>query len=243
MVHDHDVGVRQHDGALRALPRSQIRSDSAGGLLQPAGRIRRRGSRRPAVRSRIRRSTPARRALLAKRRAVMVQLRPLQDEAASASSPEIEEARRDAERVEDGFRGDARSPRCSRRSPKLRQTARRMVQALLNPADARRASERLTAELQAVDTGTGAVAASRSWSMPRPIISTRKGHFTFAIEPRPITVLQRGSVESPGQAGRRRARFPACLRLPSRFALKRRRCRRRAPGGAGALDHRPRTTC
>ena len=60
-----------------------------------------------------------------------------------------------------------------------------------------------------------------------------QGTFTFAIEPRPITVLQRGSVESPGKPVGPGA-LSCVPTLPARFALKRRR-----PEGArrAALAH------
>ena len=45
---------RQHDGPLRPLPRSQVRSDSADGVLRPASGVRRRRSRESAVRRRPR---------------------------------------------------------------------------------------------------------------------------------------------------------------------------------------------
>ena len=44
--------VRQPDRPLRPLPQPQVRPDPAGGLLPPAGRVRRRRPRRPAVRPR-----------------------------------------------------------------------------------------------------------------------------------------------------------------------------------------------
>ena len=50
--HDRHVHLRQHDRPLRPLPRPQVRPDLAGGLLRPAGRLRRRRSGRSALRSR-----------------------------------------------------------------------------------------------------------------------------------------------------------------------------------------------
>ena len=50
--HHRHVDLRQHDGPLRPLPQPQVRSDLAGRLLRPAGRLRRRRPRRSAVRSR-----------------------------------------------------------------------------------------------------------------------------------------------------------------------------------------------
>ena len=52
---DHDRHVQQHDGAVRAVPQSQVRSDHAGGLLQPAGGVRGSRSGGPAVSERRRR--------------------------------------------------------------------------------------------------------------------------------------------------------------------------------------------
>ena len=45
---EHDVHLRQPDGPLRPLPRSQVRPDPPSRLLPPAGGLRRRRSRRPA---------------------------------------------------------------------------------------------------------------------------------------------------------------------------------------------------
>ena len=36
---DHDLVAHGHDGGVRAVPRSSLRSDHAGGLLSPAGRV------------------------------------------------------------------------------------------------------------------------------------------------------------------------------------------------------------
>ena len=88
---DHHVHVRQHDGALRPLPRSQVRPDSAGGLLQPAGGVCRSRPRRPAVRSTIRRFTRAARNCCGESRAIQMRLQPLLDKAEFATSPEIVE--------------------------------------------------------------------------------------------------------------------------------------------------------
>ena len=50
MVSVDDEHVRQPDRAVRPLPRPQVRPDQPGGLLQPAGGVRRGRPRRPAVR-------------------------------------------------------------------------------------------------------------------------------------------------------------------------------------------------
>ena len=72
-----------------------------------------------------------------------------------------------------------------------------MVQALLRP-ETRDGIARLTAELQAVDKEL------EQLGKPQLVYAAAnffdpQGTFNFAIEPRPITVLQRGSVESPGK--------------------------------------------
>ncbi len=61
-----DVDVREPDRALRPLPRSQVRSDPAEGLLCAAGRVCRRRSGRPAVRRRSEATTAERSQLLAR---------------------------------------------------------------------------------------------------------------------------------------------------------------------------------
>ena len=54
MVSQRDEQLRQHDGAMCPLPRSQVRSDLAARLLRAAGRVRRRRSKRPGLRCRSR---------------------------------------------------------------------------------------------------------------------------------------------------------------------------------------------
>ncbi len=115
-----------------------------------------------------------------------------------------------------------------------------MVQALLRP-ETRDGIARLTAELQAVDREL------EQLGKPQLVYAAAnffdpQGTFNFAIEPRPITVLQRGSVESPGKpvgAGRAFVRDLPALAICGAG----RRRRGRAARGTGALDHRAGTTC
>ena len=86
----HRVHVQQHDRALRPVPRPQVRSDSAGRLLQPAGGVCRHRSRRPPFDD-----DPAlnarRQELLRRKQAIQIRLQPLLDKVEFATSPEIVE--------------------------------------------------------------------------------------------------------------------------------------------------------
>ncbi len=86
---DH-VLAGQHDRALRALPRSQVRSDPPGGLLQrckPSSRA----SIAPTVRSiAIPQSSTRATNLLAKKRSLAALLRPFEQQEAETTTPEIE---------------------------------------------------------------------------------------------------------------------------------------------------------
>ena len=158
----------------------------------------------------------ARRALLEKRRALMVQLRPLQDEVAGITSPELKHLDDTLTALKFDF-AETRKPDLQPRINQLTSDRKAMVQALLRPAT-RDGIARLTAELQALDKDL------EQLGKPQLVYAAAnffdpQGTFNFAIQPRPITVLQRGSVESPGKPV-----GPGALScvpgLPARFALK-----------------------
>jgi Protein of unknown function (DUF1549)/Protein of unknown function (DUF1553)/Planctomycete cytochrome C len=158
----------------------------------------------------------ARRALLEKRRALMTQLRPLQDEVASISSPELKTLDDTLTALKFDF-AETRKPELQPRINQLTADRKATVQALLRP-DTRDSITRLTIELQAVDKDL------EQLGKPQLVYAAAnffdpQGTFNFAIDPRPITVLQRGSVESPGKPV-----GPGALScvpgLPARFILK-----------------------
>ncbi|MBL8238744.1 MAG: DUF1549 domain-containing protein [Bryobacterales bacterium] len=147
-----------------------------------------------------------RRVLLEQRRTIMVELQPLLDKSAAVTSPEIQEldkqlriwrAEKDTAKVDSG-------------------NARRkdLVLVLLDPPT-RAALEKWNAALATVD--------ARLRELPKPQmvygaanIFPLSGTLRWPIAPRPIHVLGRGSVQSPGKPA-----FPGALSavqgLPSRF--------------------------
>jgi hypothetical protein len=158
----------------------------------------------------------ARRVLLEKRRALMTQLRPLLDEVAGIGSPELKKLDDTITALKFDF-AETRKPELQPRINQLTADRKAMVQALLRP-ETRDGIARLTAELQALDKDL------EQLGKPQLVYAASnffdpQGTFNFAIQPRPITVLQRGSVESPGKPV-----GPGALScvpgLPARFALK-----------------------
>jgi hypothetical protein len=138
----------------------------------------------------------ARRALLARRRAVSAELRPLLEAAVSAASPELEALDLALSALKVDF-AESKKPELQSRITRLTADRKEMVQAILS-TETRESTRRLTAELQQVDAQLA--------SLPKPQLVYAaanyfdpQGTFTFAIQPRPITVLQRGSVEAPGK--------------------------------------------
>jgi hypothetical protein len=138
----------------------------------------------------------ARRKLLAERRAVMSRLQPLKDAAASVSSPELtrlENALRDVRQEFNETKNAELQPRISR----LTAERKAMAESLVDDTT-KQGIERHTAELRPIDEQLA--------KLPKPQLAYSAANyfdpqslFTFAAVPRPITVLQRGSVESPGK--------------------------------------------
>jgi mono/diheme cytochrome c family protein len=157
----------------------------------------------------------ARRPLLERRRALSVQLRPLLEAAANATSPELQALDAALSALKLDF-AETRNPELQPRIAKLTAERRPMVQALLS-AETRERTERLTAELKDLDREI------EKLGKPQLVYAAAnffdpQGTFSFTPEPRPISVLQRGSVESPGNPVGPGAL--SCLpSLPSRFAL------------------------
>jgi hypothetical protein len=138
----------------------------------------------------------ARRPLLERRRALQVQLRPLQEQAASASSPELKKIDDTLTEIKFEF---AQTQKAELQPQIARLTADRKAlwQSLVSP-ETHQQIARLTAEVQAVDRELDALGKPQSVYAAANAFDPQ-GTFTFAVEPRPITVLQRGSVDSPGK--------------------------------------------
>src|SRR5204863_7402987 len=78
-------------------------------------------------------------------------------------------------------------------------------------------TQRLTEELRSVDRELAALGKPQ-WVYAASNYFDAQSTFTFAVQPRPITVLQRGSVESPGKPVGPGAL--SCVRsLPARFVV------------------------
>jgi mono/diheme cytochrome c family protein len=162
------------------------------------------------------RTYAARRLLLEKRRTLMARLRPLREQAASATSPQLTQLDDTLAPLKTDF-AESKKPELQARINQLTADRKAMVQALLSP-ETLEATARLTAELQALDK------VLEQLGKPQLVYAAAnffdaQGTFNFAIDPRPITVLQRGSVESPGKPVGPGA-LSCVPSLPSRFVLK-----------------------
>jgi len=136
---------------------------------------------------------------LAKRRVLVSALRPLEDAAAGTSTPEIEALDK---QVAEWKQINATDP--ASRPPEIKQKIAdavvlraTMVKAAL-PAASLTEMDRLRQELKALDHEIA--------GLPKPQMVyaatnyfDQTGTFRFAVEPRPVNVLMRGSVDSPGK--------------------------------------------
>jgi mono/diheme cytochrome c family protein len=157
-----------------------------------------------------------RRPLLERRRALMVELRPLLDAAANASSPELQKLDETLSALKLDF---AETKKAELQPQIARFTAERkaMVQALLSQ-ETRDQTQRLAADLQSLDRELDRLGKPQLVYAAANFFDPQST-FTFAIDPRPITMLQRGSVESPGKPVGPGAL--SCIQsLPARFAMK-----------------------
>jgi hypothetical protein len=156
-----------------------------------------------------------RQALMEKRRQVQVRLQPLLDKVEFATSPEIVEL---TDRIQDGSLlathiGEPKNPAEAEEKKKLqarvaadRKRKQELVDALVGPATYAEI-EKIQNEAKSVDAEIAAL------PKPRYIYSAaayfpRAGAFRPSLEPRPVNVLLRGSVTSPGKPAK-----PAALRV------------------------------
>ena len=138
----------------------------------------------------------ARRPLLEKRRALLVDLRPLQEQAASATSPELKKLDDALTEIKFEF-AQTQKAELQPQIAKLSADRKALWQSLVSP-ETHAQIARLTAEVQAVDRELDRLGKPQ-WVYAAANAFDPQGTFTFAVEPRPIAVLQRGSVESPGK--------------------------------------------
>jgi hypothetical protein len=156
-----------------------------------------------------------RRRLLHQRRAISVQLRPLQAEAAAITSPDIEKLDAAATDLREEINNNSKTEL----RPKLQALLaerRAMVDALL-PAASREHATQLNAQLGDIDREIARLGKPQLVYTAASYFDPQ-GTFTFAIAPRPVSVLVRGSVDSPGKLA-----YPGALTcvstVPPRFAL------------------------
>ncbi len=153
--------------------------------------------------------------LLAERRAILAALAPLQDKADATTTPEIEALDK---QILDWKLELANKPDADLRAKVDRQTEHRkaLLRAALDPA-VRNGIDEQTAKLAQID--------KRIAELPKPELVYAAanvfnpiGTFHFAPQPRPVHLLNRGSVESPGKLVEPGAL--TCIKnLPSRFDL------------------------
>jgi hypothetical protein len=136
--------------------------------------------------------------LLAKKRALAVSLRPLEKEEAETSTPEILALDK---QVAEWKQVDATDP--AKRPPEIQKkiadaaVARRaLVRAALAPA-VRAELDRLRAEIALLDDEMKSLPEPQ-WVYAAASYFEPQGTFRFAVTPRPVNVLMRGSVDNPG---------------------------------------------
>jgi mono/diheme cytochrome c family protein len=157
-----------------------------------------------------------RRPLLERRRALTAQLRPLLEGAANVTSPELQKLDEAVSALKLEF-ADNRKPELQAQIAKLTADRNAMVQSLLS-ADTRERTRLLMEELQDMSREMEKLGKPQFVYAAANFFDTQ-GTFSFAIQPRPITVLQRGSVESPGEPAAPGA-LSCVPSLSARFALK-----------------------
>ena len=156
-----------------------------------------------------------RRPLLERRRAIQVRLRPLLEVAANVASPELKKLDETAGALKLEF-ADSKKPELQAQIAQLALERKVMVQSLLTP-EVREQTQRLTADLQDVDRQLSALGKPQLVYAAANFFDPQ-GTFSFPSEPRPVTVLQRGSVESPGNPVGPGA-LSCVPSLPSQFSI------------------------
>ena len=154
-----------------------------------------------------------RRLLLEERRDVMVELQPLLDTAAAVTSPEILEL--DAQLKV--WRGEKATAKVEAGNARRRELVRSAL-----AVETRTSMDRLTARLKDVDSRLGELPAPQLVYAAANIFPL-SGTLRWPVEPRPIHVLGRGSVQAPGAVAvpgtlsalpKLQVRFPATAKGP-----------------------------
>ena len=157
-----------------------------------------------------------RRQLWQRRRALAAELRPWQEAAGSVTSPSLEKLNALLSEIKFDF-AETKKPELQPQIARLTAERKALMEGLVDEKT-RAAIARLTAELSAVDRELKSLPAPQ-WVYSAANYFDPQGTFTFAVTPRPVTVLQRGSVESPGPAAGPGAL--SCVRpLESRFSVE-----------------------
>jgi hypothetical protein len=155
-----------------------------------------------------------RRALLRKRRDVMIPLQPLLDRAAQVSGPEIEKLDAEISELRKQL-ADRKDPDVQQKLDQALERRKTMVYALL-PRDIRERMDPLNLELSRIDGELAALPQPKSVYAAAAFFPVQ-ANFRPPLMPRPVWVLNRGSVEEPGAPA-----VPGTLScvsgLPSRFA-------------------------
>ena len=171
-----------------------------------------------------------RRPLLEKRRALQVELRPFQEQAAAATSPELKKLDDTLTEIKFEF-AQTQKAELQPQIAKLTAERKALWQSLVRP-ETQAEIDRLSAAVKGVDRELA--------QLPKPQLVYAaadafdpQGTFTFAATPRPITVLERGNVDAPGKPVEPGA-LSCVTPLAARFAIP-----ESAPEGArrAALAH------
>jgi len=138
----------------------------------------------------------ARRQLLEKRRELLARLRPVQEQAAGATSPELQKLDEALTEIKFEF-AQTQKAELQPQIAKLTAERKAMWHSLVSQ-ESHDQIARLAADVQALDQEIGRLGKPQLVYAAANTFEAQ-GTFTFAIEPRPIAVLQRGSVDSPGK--------------------------------------------
>ncbi len=155
----------------------------------------------------------SRRALLAKRRDVMIALQPLLDQAAQVSSAELEKLDADVRELRLKLT-DRKDPELQQKVNAAAEQRKGMVRALLTP-QVRDETDRLNASLERIDHELDALPKPKLVYAAAPFFPVQ-ANFRPPLNPRPVWVLNRGNVDQPGKPAQPGAL--SCLpTLPARF--------------------------
>ncbi len=137
-------------------------------------------------------------ALIRKRRDALSALRPREEAAAQVSTPQIIQIDELLRQLREVSSGDpARRPGEIKQQIVDAESKRKLLVRAALPATTTAEMDRLSAAVAGVDKEVAALPKPR-WVYAAANYFEPQGTFRFAIEPRPVHVLLRGSVETPG---------------------------------------------